>query len=110
MLAGGYDINLAGRGSAVGRSKARDEWVNRRWDRERGIWLIDYNNCLALVRAPVEDVCQSLEDRTARWERDVLGGEVVVAEEALFVFRVRGHAWTEVLHNHWHGCPYVFTE
>jgi hypothetical protein len=94
----------------VGRSKAREEWVSRRWDRERGIWMIAYNNCLALVRAPVEDVCGALKGKTSRWERDVLGGEVVVAEEGLFVFRLRGHAWSEVLHNHCHSCPYAFTE
>jgi hypothetical protein len=74
-------------------------WLNRRWETERGIWLADYNNSLALVRAPVDDVALAFQRRTARWDRDVLGAEVVVGEEALFLFRLRGHSWTEVLHS-----------
>jgi hypothetical protein len=91
--------------------KARKEWLNRRWDTERGIWMTDYNNCLVLVRASVEDVCRSLKGYTARCERDVLGGEISLAEEGFFIFRLRGHDWTEVLHNDSHyPCQYPFTE
>jgi hypothetical protein len=94
---------------AVIRSNTREEWGRRRWDRERGIHIFDYNNKLVLLSAPVEDVCEALKKETARRERDVLGGEVVLGQEGLFVFRLRGHAWTEVLHNHPHGCTYELT-
>jgi hypothetical protein len=77
---------------------AERRWVNTQWEAERGTWQIDYNNCLALVRAPVEDVALCLKRRTVRWEPDVLGAEVEVADNALFLFRLRGHVWTEALH------------
>jgi hypothetical protein len=78
-------------------AKWAKEWLNTRWETRRGIWSTDYNNCLALLRASVEDVALAFRRRAARWERDALGAEIQTGEKALFVFRLRGHIWTEVL-------------
>jgi hypothetical protein len=32
----------------------------------------------------------------------VLGAQVIVGQKAVFVFRLRGHSWTEVLDDHDH--------
>ena len=77
--------------------RLRDEWVNKPWPTLRGIRTIDYNNSLVLARAPVEDVARAFAPEAVAWERDVLGRDVTVGREGLFVFRLRGHAWTEVL-------------
>ena len=47
-------------------------------ERMRGSWITDYNNSLTLIRAPIDDVLDALADRTERWERDVLGRDIVV--------------------------------
>jgi len=69
----------------------------RPWETRRGVETIDYNNNLLLIRAPVDDVAQALADRTERWERDVVGREIVLGQFGAFVFRLRGHAWTVVI-------------
>src|SRR5262245_27582709 len=69
----------------------------RPWETRRGRETIDYNNNLLLIRAPVEDVARALADRTERWERDVLGREIVLGQFGVFVFRLREHSWTEVV-------------
>jgi hypothetical protein len=51
-----------------------------------------------LIRAPVDDVITALADRTERWERDALGRDIVLGEQGgAFVFRLRGHSWTEAV-------------
>ena len=68
------------------------------WESKRGSWTTDYNNSLTLIRAPIDDVVDALADRTDRWERDVLGRDIVLGEQGgAFVFRLRGHTWTEVV-------------
>jgi hypothetical protein len=68
------------------------------WESSRGRWTTDYNNSLTLIRAPVDDVITALADRTERWERDVLGRDIVLGEQGgAFVFRLRGHSWTEAV-------------
>jgi hypothetical protein len=51
------------------------------WENRRGFETIDYNNSLAFVRAPIDEVGRALADRTERWEHDVLGKEIVVGDE-----------------------------
>jgi hypothetical protein len=77
------------------KTVAEARWVNRRWEQERGYETTDYNNCLALVRASVEEVALALKRRTAHWERDVLGAEITLEPNSLLLFRLRGHVWTE---------------
>jgi len=68
------------------------------WESMRGSWTTDYNNSLTLIRAPIDDVVDALADRTERWERDVLGRDIVLGEQGgAFVFRLRGHSWTEAV-------------
>src|SRR5262245_2881468 len=67
------------------------------WESRRGRQTIDYNNNLLLVRAPVDDVARALADRTERWERNVVGREIVLGQFGAFVFRLRGHSWTVVV-------------
>ncbi|MBO0758419.1 MAG: hypothetical protein J2P54_21420 [Bradyrhizobiaceae bacterium] len=68
------------------------------WESSRGWWTTDYNNSLTLIGAPLDDVITALADRTERWERDVLGQDIVLGEQGgAFVFRLRGHSWTEVV-------------
>jgi hypothetical protein len=64
------------------------------WESRRGLRNIDSNNDLVFIRAPMDDVAHALADRTERWERDVLGREVVLNPQCAFVFRLRGHSWT----------------
>jgi hypothetical protein len=82
----------------------KEEWQNKQWDKARGIWSTDFNNSFVLVRASVEDVAKALEPKALRWNRDVLGSQVEFGKHSLFVFRLRGHNWTEVLAN------YMFVE
>jgi hypothetical protein len=68
------------------------------WEGMRGSWTTDYNNSMTLIRAPIDQVVDALADRTERWEKDVLGREVVLGEQGgAFVFRLRGHSWTEAV-------------
>jgi hypothetical protein len=68
------------------------------WESSRGSRTTDYNNALTLIRAPVDDVIRALADHTERWERDVLGRDIVLGQQGgAFVFRLRGHSWTEVV-------------
>jgi hypothetical protein len=67
------------------------------WESRRGFETIDYNNALTLIRAPIDEVAGALVDRTQRWERDVLGQEIVLGNYGAFIFRLRGHTWTEVV-------------
>jgi hypothetical protein len=62
------------------------------WESRRGFWTTDYNNSLTLIHAPIDDVVDALAGRTERWERDVLGRDIVLSEQGgAFVFRLRGH-------------------
>ena len=76
----------------------REEWLNKEWDKARGIETTDYNNSLVLLRASVEDVAQALAPHSTIWERDVLEREIVLSKTALFVFRLQGHTWTEIVY------------
>jgi len=68
------------------------------WESMRGSWTIDYNNSLTLIRAPIDDVARALTDWTKRWEKDALGRDIVLGEQGgAFVFRLRGHTWTEAV-------------
>jgi hypothetical protein len=68
------------------------------WESMRGSWTTDYNNSLTLIRASIDDVVDALADRTERWERDVLGRDILLGERGgAFVFRLRGHTWTEAV-------------
>src|SRR5215813_2770240 len=68
------------------------------WESMRGSWTTDYNNSLTLFRAPIDHVVDVLSDRTERWEKDVLGRDVVLGEQGgAFVFRLHGHTWTEAV-------------
>jgi len=76
------------------------------WESRRGRETIDYNNNLLLIRASIDDVARALADRTERWERDVVGREIVLGQLGAFVFRLRGHAWTVVVleaRSEWQG-------
>ena len=78
------------RGPSVAR--AETPWENR-----RGFETIDYNNSCVLIRASIDEVGNALADRAERWEQNVLGKEIVVDKEGAFIFRLRGHSWTEVV-------------
>ena len=67
------------------------------WESRRGVFTTDYNNSVILIRASIDAVAYALAERTERWERDVLGREIVLGGESAFVFRLRGHAWTELI-------------
>src|SRR5262249_11797449 len=68
------------------------------WEDTRGSWTTDYNNSLTLIRAPIDHVVDALADRTERWEKDVLGRDIALGEYGgPFVFRLRGHPWTEAV-------------
>lgn len=67
------------------------------WDHLRGVGHTDYNNHLILIRASVEETAAVLARGAARWEKDVLGKEVLKGGLTLVVFRLRGHVWTEIL-------------
>jgi hypothetical protein len=67
------------------------------WEKARGIWMMDYNNLLLLARSPVEEVAGAIAEDAEVWERDVLGRQVVVGRDALFVFRLQGHRWSTVV-------------
>jgi hypothetical protein len=69
----------------------------RPWENRRGQQTIDYNNNLLLIRASIDDVAHALADRTERWERDVVGREIILGQFGAFVFRLRGHSWTVVI-------------
>jgi len=68
------------------------------WESMRGSWTTDYNNSLTLIHAPIDHVVDALADRTERWEKDVLGRDVVLGEQGgALVFRLCGHTWTEAV-------------
>jgi hypothetical protein len=66
------------------------------WEKRRGLLTTDYNNYLVFVRAPIDDLARAVADRTERWERDVLGQDVILSQNSAFVFRLRSHNWTIV--------------
>src|SRR5215468_6505910 len=90
------------------------------WESMRGSWTTDYNNSLTLIRAPIDHVVDALADRTERWERDVLGRDIVAHHSRLEQSRqgllTDGPDWLELL-NHglrpgwwkssapWRGAP-----
>jgi hypothetical protein len=73
------------------------------WENRRGAYTTDYNNTVALIRASVDEVARALAGQTGRWDQDVLDKEIVVSEEGAFIFRLRGHVWTEVVAEPWQG-------
>ena len=85
---------------ALGR-QAGTERSEEPWEKRRGTYTTDYNNTVALIRASVEEVARSLAGQTGRWDQDVLGKEIIVSEESAFIFRLRGHPWTEVVAEPW---------
>ena len=80
-------------------NNAAKEWLNKSWDKDRGIETIDYSNRLVLVHADVEEVSQALSSEATVWERNVLGEEIALSQVSLFVFRLQGQAWTEIVYN-----------
>jgi hypothetical protein len=85
---------------ALGR-EAGSEQSEQPWENRRGTYTTDYNNTLALIRASVEEVARALAGQTGRWDQDVLDKEIVAGEEGAFIFRLRGHVWTEVVAEPW---------
>jgi hypothetical protein len=85
---------------ALGR-EAGNERPEEPWENRRGTYTTDYNNTVALIRASVDEVARFLAGQTGRWDRDVLGKEIIVSEEGAFIFRLRGHVWTEVIAEPW---------
>jgi len=77
-------------------AEARQAW-QAPWESRRGVFTTDYNNSVTLIRASIDAVAGALAERTQRWERDVLGREIVLGGESAFVFRLRGHTWTELV-------------
>ena len=71
--------------------------AQRPWESRRGMETTDYNNTLLLIRAPIDGVAHALVQRTERWEKDVVGREIVLGQFGAFVFRLNGHSWTEVV-------------
>src|SRR5215470_7729298 len=68
------------------------------WESMRGSWTTDYNNSLTLIYAPIDHVVDALADRTERWEKGVLGRDIVIGEQGGgFVFQLCGHTWTEAV-------------
>jgi hypothetical protein len=65
----------------------------------RGVASFEYNGSSVFLRAGVEQVAAALKARRkARiWRRDVFGQPVTIAEQCFFVFRLRGHRWTQVI-------------
>ncbi|WP_165246534.1 hypothetical protein [Paludisphaera soli] len=80
--------------------KDRLAWINRRWDQRRGVESFAANRDLVLIKASVEEVGRALAPEAAVWERDVLGREITLERSACFLFRLRGHSWTEVVDYH----------
>lgn len=62
----------------------------------RGIETIDLNDSLVLVRAPIEQVAQALNQlkQVVVWERDVYEREVEIQGYGLIVFQFQRHPWT----------------
>jgi hypothetical protein len=85
---------------ALGR-EGGNEQSEQPWENRRGTYTTDYNNTLALIRASVDDVARDLAGQKGRWDQDVLGKQIAVGEEGAFIFRLRGHVWTEVLAEPW---------
>jgi hypothetical protein len=71
------------------------------WENRRGVFTTDYNNTLALIQASVEEVAHDLAGQTGRWDQDVLGREVAIGGQGAFIFRLRGHVWTETVAEPW---------
>jgi len=88
----------------MSEKSAMDKWLNKVWDKARGIETTDYNNSAVLVRASVEEVGDTFmqEYPDAKWSRDVLGRDIVPGQEGFFIFRLQGHCWTELLHHRDH--------
>lgn len=78
------------------------------WERARGIWMIDYNCHIVLARAPVEDLARAIAEDAEVWEQDVLGRQVIVQRDALFVFRLRRHRWSVAVSRTFGWVPYGF--
>jgi hypothetical protein len=85
---------------ALGR-QAENGHGEELWENRRGAYTTDYNNTLALIRASVEEVARALAGQTGRWDQDVLDKEIVAGEEGAFIFRIRGHVWTEAVAEPW---------
>jgi hypothetical protein len=65
------------------------------WESRRGLETTDYNNSVILIRAAIDDVARAAAESTERWERDVLGRDIVLGKQGgAFVFRLHGHAWS----------------
>jgi hypothetical protein len=89
-----------GSNPSLGR-EAESKGPEEPWENRRGAYTIDYNNTLALIRASIDEVARDLAGQTGRWDQDVLGKEIAVGEEGAFIFRLRGHVWTEAVAEPW---------
>jgi hypothetical protein len=76
------------------------------WEKARGIWMIDYICYLLLARAPVEELAGAIAEDAEVWEQDVLGRQILVRRDALFVFRLRGHRWSIAASRSFGWVPY----
>jgi hypothetical protein len=92
-------INLGSKPSLAREAKA--DRPEEPWENRRGAYTTDYNNTVALIRALVDEVARALAGQTGRWDQDVLGKEIIVGEEGAFIFRLRGHVWTEAVAEPW---------
>ena len=65
----------------------------------RGVCSFNYNGRTVFVLADVESVASALtEERGAsRWEKNVMNREVELARQCFFIFRFRGHIWTNII-------------
>jgi hypothetical protein len=66
-------------------------------EQRRGIELLDLNDYLVLVQAPVEEVGQALcqTRQVASWQRNVYEHEIeLVDQESALIFQFRKHPWT----------------
>jgi hypothetical protein len=76
------------------------------WERARGLYFRDANSLSLLARAPVEAVAGVLAEGAGLWEHDVVGREIVVQADSVFVFRLAGHEWSIVVERTFARIPY----
>lgn len=77
----------------------KDENQNESVAEMRGVCSFDYNGTTIFVRDNIEAVARSLsgERHASRWQQNVVGQEIELAEQCFFVFQLNGHTWTSII-------------
>lgn len=93
-------------------AKCEEEKMTSLLSGKRGVGSFEYNGSTIFVKEHVEAVSHSLSNKRHAncWQKNVICQEIELTEQCFFVFRFKGHSWTNVIARDPSGLDFVTTK